>query len=78
VLVILRVSVVIVCKCLFHFTAFDVTIVAAVLSVPVPLPRQRHHEKRVINGIIQTDVSSLPDSDQRSFGLLDNFISNIH
>jgi len=56
----------IVCKYPFHIDAFDATVAADVVSVPVPLPRRQHREKYMINGIIQTDASPVPDSHQRS------------
>jgi len=67
-------SLMIVWKCLFHFAAFITIIAGAVALVPVPLPRRRRHERRVMNGVIQRDVSPVPDSNQRSVGWLDSFV----
>ena len=46
-------------------TFISIPAVVVVLA-PVPLPRRQRHEKRLMNGVIQTHVSPLPNSDQRS------------
>ena len=53
-------------KCPFHFATLATIIAAAVMLVPIPLPRQRHRDRHVLNGILKTDVSPMPDYDQRS------------